>query len=183
MLETIKAYAKLIVAVLWVATVLGAYFYRAWQDSGQVKAAETAIAARSDDKLLKAQQQADRVARALQAAADVRAQQLQDQVDATRTDYEKAKLQLAAARLPSCPIPVAAIELLYTPSVGQGGSAADGHPGPAAGSAPAGTVDASEVIANEELNKQAYERNLDRAHKCITQYDDVRSKLNPKEKP
>ncbi len=182
MLEQIKAYAKLIGAVLWSVSVLGAYFYKGYQDRGQVDAAVTKIAAKSDDALIKAQQKADREARALQGAADVRAGRLQDQIEVTRQDYDTAQQRLAAVHLPACPIPVAAIGLLYQPAGRQGSGASDRNPGPSAGSAPTGTVDAAEIIANEELNKQAYERNLARAQQCIQQYDDVRAKINPKEK-
>jgi len=165
---------------LWIVSVAGTWVYRGYVDSGQVVSAERGIAAKSGEVALKAAQDAARDARALQAAADVRSSRLQDQLDSARAEYDKASQVLAHAKLPSCPIPVADISVLYAPAASTGGGAKDNHPGPAAGSAKdqPGTVDAAVVIANEELNQQAYERKRAALEQCIGQYDDVRAKVN-----
>ena len=163
---------------VWIVSVAGTWIYRGYLDSGQVVSAERGIAAKSGEVALKAAQDAARDARALQAAADVRSSRLQDQLDSARAEYDKASQVLAHAKLPSCPIPVADIRVLYAPAAGTGGSAQNDHPGPGAGGPQGGTVDAAIVIANEELNRAAFERNLARLEQCIGQYDDVRAKVN-----
>ena len=170
-----------LIAVLlaaWIASVAGTWAYRGHVDAGNVVSAERGIAAESGQVALKAAQDAARDARALQGAADVRAGRLQDQLDTTHGEYDRAIQVLAHAKLPSCPIPVAAIGVLYAPAAGAGGSAPANNPGPVAPGAQGGTVDVTAIIANVELNRAAFERNQARLESCIGQYDDVRAKVN-----
>jgi len=162
-----------IALAIWIASVAGAWFYRGHVDAGDVVSAERAIAAESSQAALKAAQDAARDARALQGAADVRVQRLQERLDATHQEYAVPHAKVAA-----CPIPVAAVSVLYAPVPSPDSGAKTDHPGPATSGAPSGTVDAAAIDANIRVNREKFDRNQARLQECIGQYDDIRTKVN-----
>jgi hypothetical protein len=180
MAAELRLYLAIFGLFAWVATGVGAFMYRGHLDATQTEAAINKITLAANTKADQAREQSLREERGLRARSDVLTGRLQDQIDATKDTYERARLQLTNAHLPACPIPVSAIGLLYLPPATGVKGNGTGSANSAAGSAGAQgrTVDASAVILNAESNKLTFERNRARLEACVAQYDAVRTTLN-----
>jgi hypothetical protein len=185
MLEQIKAYAKLIGAVLWIITVLGAYFYRAHQDAGDVKAALDSRALIEQDAISKAYEKGQADSTELATAQQNRAKQAEQDLAKEKADHANdirnshAALVAAAGK---CTVRRSDVSVLDTAAV----------PRPSAPAATAtagqqrddtGSVAASAIIETCERAKFHFDANIAKLEQCVAAYNDARAKLTPKEKP
>jgi hypothetical protein len=155
---------------LTIAVFLGAWFYRGHIDAHETELALAKVAAESQKKVDLATAQADRDSRSLQAQADVQADRLKDQIDKSKAAYDAALLRAKLAHVPACPVPIAGIGVLFNPGR-EGGGATRENPAASGGRPQGGVVDATDIAVNAELNRGAFERNLDRLAECVGAYD------------
>jgi hypothetical protein len=170
--------------VIWGATGAGAWFYRAHIDAQDVTDAQDAVAAASARAAEMSKASADAATQAAQAAADARSLALQTIIDKQKAQYDSQleKARAALRRLPSCPVPVNDVGMLViqSPTAGSGSGGVQADTRSSAGSAPGGTVDASALIASCEVNRAAFERNINRLNACINAFDSARAEVNAK---
>lgn len=168
-----NAYVAGGIALLWMASIGGAYAYRAHQDAGAVEAQETKDALDAARMVQASMEAAQIQSQNLQDQANARATALQSQIDKSRSDYAR----IPPVRVRQCPLVAGDVSMLVAPyDPGRQGVANPAGSGP--GSQEARTVDAGAIITACELNKGAFERNVDRLKSCIAAYDAARKLIN-----
>lgn len=165
-----------------VVLVLSTWFYRGHLAGIEVKAAVSELTKRQDDANRTAQERSAQQTRSLQAAADVRAAQLQGQL---QTQRKASNAQIASfhsqlvAAAGRCLVPRAALGVLDAGAAAvPGGSTGPAAAGPGAGYPPGGSLAASAVIETCERARGAFDRNAERLGACIAAYDAARAKVN-----
>jgi len=175
----LKLYLVIFLLLLWIVTGVGGFVYRGHLDAADTKAKIDEITLAADTKVSNAENKALRDERELNTKGKVETQRLQDQIDAQKDTYERARRQLASARIPACPIPIGAIRLLMSSNPGgESHRPAPADPGPGPRASESGTVDVTAIILNAESNRLAFDREQARHKACLDRYNDVRATLN-----
>jgi hypothetical protein len=158
---------------VWLASVCGAYAYRAHQDADAVAAQETADALESARMVQVSMAAGEKITQAAQDAADMRSATLESDLNKSRSDYAN----LPKIRMAKCSVPIADIGMLISPA-NAGGSSVAQDSGVGLRYPAGGSVDAGAVLAACEVNRGAFERNLSRLDACIASYDAARAMIN-----
>jgi hypothetical protein len=160
-------------ALLWLASIGGAYAYRAHQDAGAVEAAQTSDALESARMVQVSMAAGEKITQAAQDASDMRSASLEAQINQSRSAYAN----LPKIHVSACPVPIGDVGMLVGPA-NAGSSSVAANPGAAPANPQPGSVDAGAIILACEVNRGAFDRNLSRLDACISAYDAARAEVN-----
>jgi hypothetical protein len=176
-------YVLLSILLVWLASVVGAFEYRAHIDAGDVAAARADDALAASRALTAALDEAQAKITALADSDAAAAAKLQRDLDQLKGEYSHeiathhADLVRATA---SCAVPAADVGLLVA-ATGAGPDPGASGPVPAAGpvDTTGRTVAVSDLVESCESARGAFDRNAGRLRACIGAYDACRAAQQP----